>query len=65
MAMEVKRCLACSRRCWHNSMKGADGKPGSGWRCTFCGFPITTKVEDKKAFQTWVHKHQVAKVRLV
>ncbi len=55
--MIKKFCSNCDQETWHNQSGKKDGPD----RCTFCGYPVKTNVDGKRAYQTDLMKRQIAR----
>lgn len=58
-----KHCRTCNQETLHNEMKKKD-QPDAA-RCTFCGDPISTNQEGKRAYQVMIRDRQVARRKLL
>lgn len=59
MAMEKRLCVSCHKHTWHNPGKREGTQVR--WRCTYCGYPVTTTQEQKSSYQRDLMKKQVNK----
>lgn len=54
-----RTCSSCSLYVLHNPCAPKNG----GWRCTYCGSPISTNVPSKRELQEEIRQKQVNKAR--